>query len=142
LRPIEQNQRIAGKLKPAPGSSARRRPTAARGDGARLVPVGPLGGFVEPGGLQADMRPGWIDVAQRQRPPDDPADPAERRILGFSDRLGAPSAQRALRDPMPADFPLGCADADGDAGAAGSGMAGLLPGGECWDHSRSFGISQ
>jgi hypothetical protein len=131
LRPIEQNQRIAGKLKPARGSAARRRPAAARGGGARLVLGDAVRAFVKPGGLQADMRPGRIDLGQRQRPSDDPADPPGRRILGISDQFVAPFAQRALDDPKPADFPLDRADADGGRrrGRCGVGHGGAPAGG-------------
>jgi hypothetical protein len=71
-------------------------------------------------------RPSPDRLAQFERLPDDLADPPARQIIALGDRLAAPSAQRALHDPMPADFPLDRADAGGGAGVAGSAMAGLL----------------
>jgi hypothetical protein len=77
------------------------------------------------------MLAGRIDLGQRERPRDDPADPPGRQRLGFGDRRAAPSAPRALHDAMPADFAFNCADGGGGgggAGAAGSIMAELLLG--------------
>jgi hypothetical protein len=61
-------------------------------------------------------RPSPDRLAQFERLPDDLADPPARQIIALGDRLAAPSAQRALHDPMPADFPLDRADAGGGRG--------------------------
>ena len=115
-------------MKPARGSAARRRPAPARGGGPRLVSGGAAGALVEPGGLHADMRPRRIDLRAARA---SVWRLGAAQILGFTNRPGAPSAQRALDDPMPADFPLDRAEASGGRrrGCCGVGHGGAPAGG-------------
>ena len=79
----------AGRARAAAGRSRRaRRPRSCRRRAAARR---------QPGDQQADRRPGRIDPAQLERPPDDLAEPPGRRILASGGPLGRADASGGRR---------------------------------------------